>query len=264
MLVDHPLISRRVFFPRPSNLEPTCRVEVGDAHLACYAFRRHPQAVMILHFHGNGELAAEYAADSAEFFLCLSINVCFAKYRGYGASTGTPGLGTMLGDGEQIVRALSVPAERLVVFGQSLGSVDAIELARRLPQIAGLIIESGVADVLENWPVAESDMERCGFTRGELPREVATHFDHRAKLQHYLGPQLVLHSEHDQFLDRSHAERLNAWGGGSGKRLVIFPNGNHNTILFANFMEYVREVPQLLRRAGVVPVPGVPKPAPST
>jgi hypothetical protein len=99
MLVDHPLISRRVFFPRPSNLEPTCTVEVGETRLACYSFRRHPQAGMILHFHGNGELAAEYAADSAQFFLCLGINVCFAEYRGYGASTGTPGLGAMLGDG---------------------------------------------------------------------------------------------------------------------------------------------------------------------
>jgi pimeloyl-ACP methyl ester carboxylesterase len=218
---------------------------------------------MILHFHGNGELAAEYAADSAEFFLCLGINVCFAEYRGYGASTGTPSLGAMFGDGEQIVRALGVPAERLVVFGRSLGSVYAIELARRLPQIAGLILESGIADLLENWPVAESDLERCGFTRGELLQEVATYFDHRAKLQHYSGPLLVLHSEHDQFVDRSHAERLHVWGGGSGKRLVIFPNGNHNTILLANYMEYLREVAQLLQRAGVVPVAGGPKSATS-
>jgi pimeloyl-ACP methyl ester carboxylesterase len=262
MLVDHPLISRRVFFPRPSNLEPTCPVEVGEAHLACYAFRRHPQGAMILHFHGNGELAAEYAAGSAEFFLCLGINVCFAEYRGYGASTGTPSLGAMLGDGEQIVRALGVPAERLVVFGRSLGSVYAIELARRLPRIAGLILESGIADLLECWPVADSDLERGGVTREELRHEMATHFDHRAKLQHYSGSLLVLHTAHDQLLDRSHAERLHAWGGGSDKRLVIFPSGNHNSILGANYLEYLREVAELLRRAGVVPVPGGPKPAP--
>jgi hypothetical protein len=83
-------------------------------------------------------------------------------------------------------------------------------------------------------------------------------------LQHYLGPLSVLHSEGDQFLNCSHAERLHAWGGGSDKRLVIFPSGDHNTILQANYMEYVREVAQLLRRAGVVPVPGGTKPAPST
>ena len=256
MLVDHPLISHRVFSPRPTNLEPTCRVDVEGAHLGCYSFRRHSQAGTVLYFHGNGELAAEYATGSAEFFLCLGVNVCFAEYRGYGASTGTPTLGAMLGDGERIVRALGVPAERLVVFGRSLGSVYAIELARRLPQIAGLILESGIADVYETWPVADSTLERCGFTRGELRQEAATHFDHRAKLQGYEGPLLVLHSAYDQLLDRTHAERLHNWGGGSDKRLVVFPNGNHNTILSANYMEYVREVAQLLRRAGVLSVPG--------
>jgi pimeloyl-ACP methyl ester carboxylesterase len=264
MLVDHPLISHRVFFPRPTTLEPTCPVEVGAARLACYAFRRHPRAGTVLHFHGNGELAAEYAAGSAEFFLCLGVNVCFAEYRGYGGSTGTPGLGAMLGDGEQIVRALGVPPERLVVFGRSLGSVYAIELARRLPRIAGLILESGIADLLECWPVADSDLERCGFRSGELQREVAEHFDHRAKLQHYPGPQLVLHTANDQLLDQAHAERLHAWGGGTDKRLTVFPNGNHNTILRANYMEYVREVAQFLRDVGVVSVPAGPKPASGT
>jgi hypothetical protein len=45
--------------------------------------------------------------------------------------------------------------------------------------------------------------------------------------------------------------------------LVPFPNGNHNTILLANYMEYVREVAEFLRRAGVVSVPGEQNPAPS-
>ncbi len=92
--------------------------------------------------------------------------------------------------------------------------------------------------------------------------ELATHFDHRAKSQHYPGPLLVLHTEYDQLLNRSHAERLHAWGGGRDKRLVLFPDGNHNNILPANYMEYAREVGLLLRRAGVVPVPGGAKPAP--
>ena len=46
--------------------------------------------------------------------------------------------------------------------------------------------------------------------------------DQRQKLQDYPGRLLVLHTENDQFLDRSHAERLCAWGGGSDKRLVVF------------------------------------------
>jgi pimeloyl-ACP methyl ester carboxylesterase len=78
-----------------------------------------------------------------------------------------------------------------------------------------------------------------------------------------LGPLLVLHADHDQFLDRSHAERLHAWGGGSDKRLVVFPEGNHNTILHANYVEYLREVSEFLRQTGVIPGPAWQKPGPS-
>ena len=67
----------------------------------------------------------------------------------------------------------------------------------------------------------------------------------------YPGPLLVLHAAHDQHLDRTHADRLHAWGGGRDKRLVIFLQGNHNTILSANFQEYLREVTEFLNRVGV-------------
>ena len=123
MLIDHAAITRRLFFPRASDLEPTLWVDVGEARLACYLFRRHRASGTLLHFHGNGELAADYATGDAELFLSMGVNVCFTEYRGYGASTGTPGLGAMLGDGEKVVRALGVPPEQVVAFGRSLGSV---------------------------------------------------------------------------------------------------------------------------------------------
>jgi hypothetical protein len=44
MLVDHPLINRRMFYPRPSDREPTLVVNVDGDRLACYAFQRHPRA----------------------------------------------------------------------------------------------------------------------------------------------------------------------------------------------------------------------------
>ena len=239
-----------MFFPRSASRKPTFIVDVGEARLGCYLRRQHAEAGTLLYFHGNGELAAEYDQHHAELFLGMGVNVCFAEYRGYGASTGAPALGAMLADGEKIVDALGTPPQRLVVFGRSLGSVYAIELARRLPGIAGVILESGIADLLENWPLTE-DVDRLGCSESELRGEIEACFDHRKKLQGYGGRLLVLHTEHDQFLPPSHAERLHAWGAGGDKRLVVFPQGNHNSILFDNFLEYVQEVTRFLGRAGV-------------
>jgi pimeloyl-ACP methyl ester carboxylesterase len=245
MRLDHPDVSEQVFHPRPTTLRPTLLVGVGGARLACYVHDHDPDAGTVLHFHGNGELAAEYSAGYAPLFRRLGVNVCFAEYRGYGLSTGRPALVAMLPDGERVVEALGVPPHRLVAFGRSLGSLYAAELARRLPDLAGVVLDSGVADVLESRPL-EDVADEPGIVE-----EVGRYFDQRAKLAPYRGRMLVLHAAQDHLLPAPQAERLHAWAGGADKRLVLFPEGDHNTILRANLARYVRELGDLLRGAVV-------------
>src|SRR5262245_61325383 len=241
MTLDHPLVSQRIFFPRPTDLEPDLVVDVGDGvRLGCYVSRGPPQWGMVVHFHGNGELASEYAAHHAGLFLDLGVSVCFVEYRGYGRSTGTPALAAMRGDGEKVVRALGVDPGKVVAFGRSLGSLYAIELADRLPGIVGVVVESGIADLAETQIMREA-FARVSQSEEQLAQELASEFDLQRKRAAYRGASLVLHTEHDQLLGRSHAERLHAWASGKEKRLVVFPSGNHNTILLANYQEYLRE-----------------------
>src|SRR5262245_28999329 len=141
MILDHPLVSQRIFFPRPTDLEPDLVVDVGDGvRLACHVRQGPPQSGMVIHFHGNGELASEYATHHAGTFLGMGVGVCFVEYRGYGRSTGAPALAAMRGDGEKVVRALGVDPGRVAAFGRSLGSLYAIELADRLPGLAGVVV----------------------------------------------------------------------------------------------------------------------------
>jgi pimeloyl-ACP methyl ester carboxylesterase len=251
MLLDHPVLSQRLFFPRRDRPADPFLVECGGAQLACLRRARHPGAGTLLHFHGNGEVVADYAGDFADGVLDLGVNVCFAEYRGYGASDGTPALAAMLDDGEHILDALGLPAERVAAFGRSLGSLYAVELARRRPGLAGLVLESGIADVMDRLLVRVT-AEELGCTDEELEAEVGRQFDQRAKLGRYRGPLLVLHTEHDGMLDRSQAERLHAWGGGADKELVVFPHGNHNSILLANRDAYLEVLGAFLRRVGLV------------
>src|SRR5262249_1251869 len=67
MILDPPIVSQRIFFPRPTDLEPDLVVDVGDgAQLGCYVQHGPPRSGMVVHFHGNGELASEYATHHAE------------------------------------------------------------------------------------------------------------------------------------------------------------------------------------------------------
>lgn len=251
MLLDHPIISRRVFHPRSTDLEPDLVVNVGDVQLGCHVRRRHPDAGWLLYIHGNGELASEYiTAGYAEVFLDLGVNVCFAEYRGYGLSTGTPALVAMKRDGEAIVRALGADPAHVVAFGRSLGSLYAAELAAQLPGLAGIVIESGIADIPDCWSFHQEAVE-LGVEREELMREVATEFNQREKLGGYRGGLLVMHTTHDHLVDRSHADRLASWSGGSDKKLVMFSQGDHNSIFRANAIEYLKELGEFLMRVGV-------------
>lgn len=252
MILDHPIVNRHMFFPRPTTVEPSFFVEVEDARIACYLQQPFPDAGTILHFHGNGELASEYARDYAGLFLDMGVNVCFAEYRGYGMSTGVPTLINMQGDGKKIVQTLGISPEKLVVFGRSLGSLYAIELVHQIPQIAGLVLESAIANLRESLSFTKA-IDEVGRPEAELISEVNTYFNLQQKLQNYDGHLLVLHAEHDQVLNRSHADRLHRWAGGNNKHLVVFPKGSHNSILFVNMPSYLRELTEFLQRAGVRP-----------
>jgi pimeloyl-ACP methyl ester carboxylesterase len=250
MLLDDPLISRRVFHPRSTDREPNLVVDVGDARLGCHIHCPHPDAGWLLYFHGNGELAAEYvAAGYGDVFGRLGLNVGFVEYRGYGRSTGTPALAAMLGDGEAVLRAVGADPARTVAFGRSLGSLYAVELAARVPGLAGLVIESGIADLTElrSFP---DELAGLGVDREELVREAGGAFDQRRKLAGYRGGFLAMHAAGDRLLDRSHADRLIDWAGGADKRKIVFPRGDHNSIFLQNADEYLRELGEFLARVG--------------
>jgi pimeloyl-ACP methyl ester carboxylesterase len=228
---DHPLVSERYFFPRPDAPRTVRSIDAGDAVLACAEHRAGRDRPLLVHFHGNGETVADYVPEMAEAFAAAGIDTFFVEYRGYGASTGAPALVAMLDDVSAVIDALDVRRERTFVYGRSIGSIYAIEAARRYPTLAGLILESGLASPLERVLLRIRPHE-IGVTREELEEEAARHLDHRAKLERYPGPVLVMHATHDAMVDKSHAESNARWARRS--ELVLFPQGDHNSILAMN------------------------------
>lgn len=246
-LFDHQLVSERYFFPRADAPKEVTRIEVDGASLACAKVWPYPDdAPTLVHFHGNGETVADYVPGLAQAFAGTGCNILFVEYRGYGASTGSPALARMLDDVPIILRSLGSPPERTFVYGRSIGSIYAIEAVQREPRLGGLIVESGIADVLERVLLRVSPRE-LGADIESLRAEASARFDHRAKLGGYAGPALILHAERDHLVHRSHAERNAA----SGKRaeLTLFPSGDHNTILTYNLPAIVERVGAFVRSA---------------
>lgn len=244
-ILDHPLITERYFFPRPDAPAEITWVDVDGARLACYHHRPFEQGRTVVHFHGNGEVVADYLPWFPKLFESRGLNTFLAEFRGYGASTGTPLYGSMLDDVEPIFRAVDRPEEQMIVFGRSLGSTYALELAARHPNLCGMIIESGIADPLERL--------RLRFLPGELgesdemlAQAAARRLNHQVKLSRFNGKLLIIHAADDTILNASNPERLAQWGNPAKTEMVLFEHGDHNGVMSDNFDAYWAAVDRFL------------------
>lgn len=121
--------------------------------------REDSDARLVIHTHGSsGALAAYCRAESYRSLSSLApnkIHVLAFDYRGFGLSTGSPTERGLRTDVQAVfdwaTKIAGVPAERIVVFGQSMGSGVAIGLVRDLAlqkiPVAGLIITGAFPNV---------------------------------------------------------------------------------------------------------------------
>ena len=241
MILDHPLISHRYFFPRAESVDPPVIISADGADLHCFQSQYPNSGPVMLHFHGNGEVVADYTGPIDRAFSECGVNTTFVEYRGYGGSSGTPQLGKMLADTKSVIESLEIDPTNLWVFGRSVGSIYAIEVARRYPQLKGLIIESGIADPLQRL-LLRMEPSELGASLKDLQEAAHAHLNHQAVLQNYKGPSLFLHTRYDGIVDLDHAQQNYAWSTSPQKKLKIFERGNHNSIMGENWDEYFKEV----------------------
>lgn len=242
-LLNHPLITDRYFFPMEMPFNDPYWVNANNTKLACYYHEIDPNAKTIVYFHGNGEIVADYVPDFPELLGKLGVNCFLAEFRGYGISEGKPFLGDLLDDVKAIIAAVPTSPENMIIFGRSVGSIFALEAISKYPNIAGLILESSIADPLERL-LMRIQPEEIGVTPAELNATIDAHLNHQQKISNYSGPTLLMHTRHDGLVDVSHAEKLHKWARNS--KLAIFDKGDHNSIMYMNHQAYFNKIDQFL------------------
>ena len=115
------------------------------------AGRSSSTAGWILYLHGSGGNVGVVAYNEAwAKFRRLGLGVLAVDYRGFGESGGRPSEAGLYRDASgayaYLTGRLGVPASRIVIYGYSLGSAVAIDLATRVPA-AGLIVEGAPLSV---------------------------------------------------------------------------------------------------------------------
>jgi hypothetical protein len=250
--IDHsPLISY-LFYPRRESkacpegaFDLLVPVEEGVS-VGCRFYAGHRNWPWILFFHGNGEIASDYD-EIAPFYHQGEINLAVADYRGYGVSGGAPNFTHLIHDAHLLFKAVREELSRrnfgrdLWVMGRSMGSLSAVDLAYHYPdEFRGLVIESGFASVTRlikhlNLPSRGLRLEPIEQERKAMIRQIAI-------------PALILHGEMDRLVPLQEAKDLYHMLNSSKKKLVVLPNADHNTIMFAGLKQYFQEIQEFITR----------------
>lgn len=111
-----------------------------------------PHARTILYFHGNGGVLEPEANLEVPLFRQTGANLLMVDYRGYGHSSPVSVSGeTMREDAvaamQYLVRDRQIAASAVVIFGWSLGTGVATQLAMDEPGAGGLILLSPITSV---------------------------------------------------------------------------------------------------------------------
>ena len=253
--LDRPEVTAALFYPRRDTTAPpigaqdqTIEVEAGVVLGARFFLTPDPAAVNLLFFHGNGEVVGDYD-DVGPKYNEQGINFLAVDYRGYGQSTGAPTVSAMVQDAHRVLHwvlawlAGQGRSGQLVVMGRSLGSVPAIELAVSEEAVAGLIVESGIAQTLPLLRTIGLDVQALGI-------DEAGGFGNLEKIARVQKPTYILHAQHDQIIPISLAEELQSVCGARSKEFQMIPGADHNNILALTGKLYFQAIKQFLKRVG--------------
>ncbi len=198
-----------------------------------------PDAHAVLLFcHGNGGNIS-HRLDSIRIFHDLGLSVLIFDYRGYGRSEGEPTeKGTYL-DAEAawhfLVKDKGIDPARIVIFGRSLGSAVAAELAAR-KKAGALIIESGFTSI--------PDIGRKYYPY--MPVSLITRFHYASidKVNKLVLPKLVIHSPDDEIIPYEQGVRL--FEKASEPKEFLKLQGNHNEGFLMSKQFYINGLQQFI------------------
>ena len=192
-------------------------------------------APTMLYLHGNDKnISAASDLERAVRLRGMGYNLLLVDYRGYGKSTGgEPSEAKVYEDAEAswsyLIKQRASDPKRTFIFGHSLGSAIAIELATHHPEAAGLIAESSFTSM--------TDMGKREYPYLPAEQLLNQRFDSIGKIHNLKIPLLLIHGTWDRLIPYQMSQRLfdNA---PQPKFIKLIEGGEHGNDIIIAPLEY--------------------------
>lgn len=176
---------------------------------------------VVLYFHGNGG-ALQHRVPRFRPLVADGTGLLALSYRGYAGSSGSPSEAGFLNDAAALYAfaAARYPANRIVLWGESIGSAVAIALAAT-QDVAALVLEAPFTSAV--------DVGAKAYPFAPVRFLVKDTFRSDERIGKVRAPVLIMHGAFDRVVPLAFGERLFSLAN-EPKSFVRFPRGDHNDL----------------------------------
>ena len=203
-----------------------------------------PAIATLIYFHGNGGNIS-HIGWLGESLSNRGFDVLLFDYRGYGRSEGDiRDERDLYADADSVydyvLKASGASPDRIVLYGQSLGTTAVVDLASR-KSCGAVILESALSSSSSMASVVLPWLPRW------LHRFARNRFDSAKKLSNVHSPVLITHGDPDNIIPAEEGRKLYAIAN-QPKKMIIVPGADHNVFGYGGDW-YLNEITSFIKMA---------------
>jgi len=200
--------------------------------------------LVLLHCHGNATDIGLMMVPYYDLAKVLGIEVIGVEYSGYGAASGKPSSGNTYADLEaayDYVTSQGIPPNRIVAYGQSVGSGPVASLAAKR-QLGGIILHS---PLLSGIKVVDPQPDSC--CRPSCVWHCFDFYPNDRCVRKLTCPAFIMHGQRDDIIPFYHGQRLHKACPKASRWPAYFPSrAGHNDLVETDMQMYFGEVSSFL------------------
>jgi len=179
---------------------------------------------VIVWFHGNALNHAARAHRAAPY-IAQGYGMLLASYRGYGGNPGSPTEDGLYADARAFLRWVfdgqGYPRDKVILYGESLGTGVAVKMATEFPGIRALVLESPYTSTL--------DIAQWRFPGVPIEILMKDTFNSMSRIGQVSAPLIVMHGRRDGIVPYRFGEKL-FHAANEPKTMVTIDAAGHNDL----------------------------------
>jgi fermentation-respiration switch protein FrsA (DUF1100 family) len=196
----------------------------------------------VLYLHGNATtVASQVNISHYRMLRGLGMNVLAPEYQGFGGIAGEPTEPALQADAraayDYLRESRRIPPHMILIYGWSLGSAVAVDMASRQPP---------AAMILEGAPASLVDLTTRRYPFFPMRLFMRSSFDSIRKIDRIPAPMLFLHSASDEIIPLTEGRRL--FEAARGAKMFVELRGGHMSAIEIDAAQYGNAIRDFLDR----------------